>query len=48
MKTPKELAPLLPALQGVQRLIDHFDKKGIIIGGADARANKSQFGPRAY
>ncbi len=34
MKTPKELDPLLPTLQVVQQLIDRFDKKGIVIGGA--------------
>ncbi len=34
MKTPKELEPLLPTLQAVQQLIDRFEKKGIVIGGA--------------
>src|SRR5581483_8371549 len=34
MKTPKELEPLLPSLQAVQSLIDHFKKRGIVIGGA--------------
>jgi hypothetical protein len=34
VKTPHELEPLMPTLQALQRLIDRFDKQGIIIGGA--------------
>jgi hypothetical protein len=34
MKTPRELEPLAPTLRVVQRLIDRFEKRGIIIGGA--------------
>lgn len=34
MKKPKELDPLLSTLQAVQQLIDRFEKKGIVIGGA--------------
>lgn len=34
MKTPKELEPLVPTLQALGALIDHFDKKGMVIGGA--------------
>lgn len=33
MKTPKELQPLVAAVRSLQRLIDHFDQQGIIIGG---------------
>lgn len=33
MKTPKELQPLAAAVRSLQRLIDHFDQQGIIIGG---------------
>jgi hypothetical protein len=34
MSKPKDLAALRPILAAVQQLIDRFDKKGVVIGGA--------------
>lgn len=36
MTSPDPLEPLLEPVRAVQRLIDHFDQRGIIIGGVAA------------
>lgn len=33
MSIPEELQPLLAAIRSLQRLIDRFEQKGMIIGG---------------
>lgn len=34
MKTPQALKPLVPTLRAVQDLINHFENRGVFIGGA--------------
>ncbi len=36
MISPSELEPLVHSLTAVQRLLDHFGQKGVIIGGVAA------------